>query len=75
MFGLQLFLQRKRRMLVRSGAVALVGLTVLGVALPRADAHNARPQTITANDEMSALLSPQPVASRQFAVFYSLPHS
>ena len=60
---------------MRYGAVALVGLTVVAVALPRADAHDTHPRTVAANDEMSALLSPEPVASRQFAVFYGLPHS
>ena len=75
MFGLQIFVQRKRRMLIRYGVVALVGTAVIAVALPRADAHDPHSQTVATNDEMSVLLSPEPVSGRQFAVFYNLPHS
>ena len=75
MFGLQLFLQRKRRMLIRYGAVAVVGITVAAVALPRADAHDTHRQTVAANDDMSVLFSPELLASHQFGMFYGLPHS
>ena len=75
MFGLQLFLQRKRRMLVRYVAVALVGAAVIAVALPRADAHSPQAQTVAANDEMSMLFSPEPVSGQRFAVLYGVPHS
>ncbi len=75
MFGLQLFLQRKRRMLIRYGAVALVGVTVIAIALPRADAHGTAPQTVAANDELSVLFWPAPLSGNRFAVFYNLPHS
>ena len=62
-------------MLIRYGAVALVGLTVAAVALPRANANDPHDHTVAANDEMSILFSPERVASGQFGMFYGLPHS
>lgn len=75
MFGLQLFLLRKRRMLIRYGAVALVGLTAAAIALPRANANDPHTETVAANDEMSVLFSPERIASSRFPVSYNLPHS
>ena len=75
MFGLQLFLQRRRKVLVRYGAIALVGAAVIAVALPRADAHDVHAQTVAANDQMSVLFSPEPVSGKRFGMFYGLPHS
>ncbi len=75
MFALQLFLKRKRKVLIRYGAVALVGATVIAVALPRANANDPQAQTVATNDQMSALFSPERVASSKFPVSYNLPHS
>lgn len=67
-------LQRKRKILVRYGAVALVGVAVIAVALPRAGAHD--PAYVAAKSgDLAMLLSPEPLAGRQFAVFYNVPHS
>jgi hypothetical protein len=75
MSGLQIFVQRKRRVLIRYGAVVVLGVAGLIAILPRADAHGTDAQIIAPADRLSALLSPAPLSGRQFAAFYGVPHS
>jgi hypothetical protein len=75
MSGLQVFVQRKRRVLIRYGAVAVLGIAGLIAILPRADAHDTAAPMVARADQLSALLSPEPISGRQFAAFYGVPHS
>jgi hypothetical protein len=75
MSGLQVFVQRRRRVLIRYGAVTALGIAGLIAILPRADAHDAAPQMVARADRLSALLSPEPISGRQFSAFYGVPHS
>jgi|GEM_PF-3269519 len=75
MSGLQIFVQRKRRVLIRSAVVVALGVAGLIAILPRADAHDRSRQTVAQPFGLSALLSPAPISGRQFAAFYGVPHS
>jgi hypothetical protein len=71
MHELQIFFQRRRKMLTRIGALLALGIGGMLAVLPRADAHGA----ITANtDPKSFLLSPEPMSGEGFAAFYALTH-
>ena len=75
MFELQIFVQRRRKLLVR--LVALLAVVVAGVllVLPRAGAHDASPAMKTADlGSKAMLLSSASLASEQFAVFYGPVH-
>lgn len=65
MYPLQIFLQRRRKLLVRIGALLILGLGGMIAVLPRADAH----PTIAVVDtgSLSFLLDAQPLSSRHFA--------
>lgn len=71
MYELQIFFQRRRKMLTRVAALLALGLGGMLAVLPRADAHGM----IAANsDPKSFLLSPEPMSGERFAVFYALVH-
>jgi len=71
MYELQIFFQRRRKMLTRIGALLALGIGGMLAVLPRADAHGA----ITAStDPKSFLLSPEPMSGERFAAFYALTH-
>ena len=75
MFGFQILLPRRRRLLVRCAAVGSIGLAGLLAVLPRADAHGGEPLALGGNEALGALLSPNPLSGREFAVLYPLTHS
>lgn len=68
---LQIFLQRRRKMLTQLVAIVALGLAGVLAILPRADAHVT---SAAAGDPRSILLSPAPISGEQFAVFYAVPH-
>ena len=71
MYELQIFLQRRRKMLTRIGALLVLGIGGMLAVLPRADAHG----TIAANtDPKSFLLSPEPMSGERFSGFYAIVH-
>jgi hypothetical protein len=75
MLRLQIIYQRRRKLLVRLGALLALGAgAVLAIApLPRADANDIavlRPAVLS--DAMRLLLLPAPVASRQFLAAYTI---
>lgn len=71
MYELQIFVQRRRKMLTRIGALLVLGIGGMLAVLPRADAHG----TVAAStDPRAFLLSPEPVSGPRFAVFTSLTH-
>ena len=71
MYELQIFFQRRRKMLTRIGALLTLGLAGMFAILPRADAHGS----VTKNgDPKSFLLSPEPMSGERFAAFYALTH-
>lgn len=72
MYELQIFFQRRRKMLTRLGALLALGLGGMLAILPRADAHGA---IVTAStDPRSFLLSPEPMSGERFSAFYALTH-
>ena len=71
MYVLQIFFQRRRKMLSRIGALLALGIGGMLAVLPRADAHGA---VVTSADPKSFLLSPEPMSGERFAVFYALVH-
>ena len=72
MFELQIFFQRRRKMLTRLGALLILGLGGMLAVLPRADAHDVR--TLVADANRSFLLSPEPMSDARFAAFYAPVH-
>jgi hypothetical protein len=72
MFELQIFVQRRRKMLTRLGALLALGLGGFLAVLPRADAHD--PRVHVADASRSFLLSPEPMSGERFAAFYALAH-
>jgi hypothetical protein len=70
MYELQIFLQRRRKMLSRIGALLVLGLGGMLAILPRADAHGS---VATSDDPRSFLLSPARLWSDKFGTFYP-PH-
>jgi len=73
MFGLQVFFQRRRKMLTRLVALLALGLGGLLAVLPRADAHDPQ-TTLVADTTRSFLLSPEPMSGERFAAFYAMAH-
>jgi hypothetical protein len=71
MYELQIFFQRRRKMLTRIGALLALGIGGMLAVLPRADAHSAM---VVSNDPKSFLLSPEPMSGERFAAFYALVH-
>lgn len=70
MNDLQIFLQRRRKMLTRLGALLALGLGGMLAVLPRADAHGP----VVNSDPKSFLLSPERMSGERFAVFYVIAH-
>ena len=71
MHELQIFFQRRRKMLTRIAALLTLGLAGMLAILPRADAHG----TIAASsDPKSVLLSPEPMSGERFSAFYAILH-
>jgi hypothetical protein len=71
MYELQIFFQRRRKMLTRLGALLVLGLGGMLAMLPRADAHGP----VVANaDPRSFLLSPEPMSGERFSAFYAIVH-
>jgi hypothetical protein len=71
MYELQIFFQRRRKMLTRIGALLALGIGGMLAVLPRADAHGA---VVANTDPKSFLLSPEPMSGERFAAFYALTH-
>jgi len=71
MYELQIFFQRRRKMLTRIGALLALGIGGMLAVLPRADAHGA---VVANSDPKSFLLSPEPMSGERFAAFYVLTH-
>lgn len=71
MYELQIFFQRRRKMLTRLGALLALGIGGMLAVLPRADAHGA---IATNTDPKRFLLSPEPMSGERFSVFYALVH-
>jgi hypothetical protein len=72
MYELQIFFQRRRKMLTRIGALLALGIGGMLAVLPRADAHGA--VVAAHSDPKSFLLSPEPMSGERFAAFYVLTH-
>jgi hypothetical protein len=71
MYELQIFFQRRRKMLTRLGALLVLGLGGMLAVLPRADAHGP---VSTSGDSRSFLLSPEPMSGERFSAFYAIMH-
>lgn len=69
MYELQIFLQRRRRTLVRLAVVTVMGLAATLAILPRAD---ARGPAIKAPAAAASLLAPYSLAGPMFSRFYPL---
>ena len=74
MYELQIFFQRRRKMLTRLGALLTLGFGGLLAVLPRADAHDPVRLTVAEVNNKSFLLSPEPMSGERFAAFYALAH-
>ena len=74
MFELQIFFQRRRKMLVLLGALLTLGFGGLLAVLPRADAHYGARMDVADVKGNSFLLSPEPMSGERFAAFYALAH-
>lgn len=72
MYDLQIFFQRRRRVMTRVIALILLGLAATLAILPRADAHGAA--VAIPADPAALLLSPKPASSLAFSTFYPLAH-
>ena len=71
MYEMQIFFQRRRKMLTRIGALLALGIGGMLAVLPRADAHGAM---VVSGDPKSFLLSPEPMSGERFSAFYALVH-
>jgi hypothetical protein len=72
MFELQIFFQRRRKMLTRLSALLVLGIGGMLAVLPRADAQGAI--MVTTNDPKSLLLSPETMSGERFSTFYVPTH-
>jgi hypothetical protein len=79
MLEFRLFVQRRRKLIVRLGVLLALGFggLVAVMPLPRADAHGmgqptASPIKLPKGVAMSLLLSPAPVSSERFLSSYEL---
>ena len=71
MYELQIFFQRRRKMLTRLLALLTLGTGGMLAVLPRADAHGV----MTANTDPTAILfAHEPMSGERFGTFYGLPH-
>ena len=71
MYELQIFFQRRRKMLTRIGALLALGIGGMLAVLHRADAHGP---IVGSGDPRSFLLSPEPMSGERFAAFYAIVH-
>ena len=71
MFDLQIFVQRRRKMLTRLSVLLVLGIGGMLAVLPRADAHGG---VATVSDPKSLMLSPEPMSGERFSAFYELMH-
>jgi hypothetical protein len=71
MYDLQIFLQRRRKMLTRLGALLALGLGGMLAVLPRADAHGPVAES---DRPRSFLLSPERLSGERFSAFYVIAH-
>lgn len=71
MYDLQIFFQRRRRVMIRLIALLVLGLAAMLAILPRADAHGAVVEPV---DPVAILLSPTPLSSLAFSTFYPPAH-
>ena len=69
---LRIFLQRRRKMLARLGALLVLGIGGMLAILPRADAHGA--DVAAGTDLRDLLLSPERLSGDRFAVFTAVTH-
>ena len=78
MHELQIYVQRRRKMLIRVSALLILGGGGLLAVLPRADAHGPAQVTMAnvtvANLDSSFLLSPEPMSAERFATLYAVAH-
>jgi hypothetical protein len=72
MYELQIFFQRRRKMLTRIGPLLALGIGGMLAVLPRADAHGV--VAMDHSNPKSFLLSPEPMSGERFAAFYALTH-
>ena len=76
MVGLNIFYQRRRKLLARVGALLLLvlGGLLAVMPLPRADA-NESPATVVREavkaDAMRLMLAPEPLSSQRFLAYYA----
>ena len=71
MFELQIFLQRRRKMLTRLSALVVIGLGTMLAILPRADAHA---MVVVPDNPKMLLLSPERLSAEGFSAFYVPAH-
>ncbi len=75
MFELRLFVQRRRKMLARLGAMVALGIGGLLAVMPlpmgasETPSGGARPSL---SDPMRLLLSPAPLSSERFLAYYAI---
>ena len=75
MFELRVFIRRRRKLLVRLGAVLAVILAGVLLALPRSGADdNSPPVKVADLGAKRILLSPEFFASAEFGTFYGPVH-
>jgi hypothetical protein len=73
-FELQIFFQRRRKVLVRLAALLVLGFGGLLAVLPRADANDVSARVAQLDDSKTFLLSPEPMSGERFSAFYGLAH-
>ena len=75
MYDLRVFIQRRRKLLLRLGTLLAILLAGVLLALPRAGAHDQSPPVKIADlGDKRILLSPESLASAEFGVFYGPLH-
>ena len=74
MYVLQIFFQRRRRLLTQLGVLLAVGLGGLLAILPRVDAHDGSRLAVADIGAKSFLLSPERMSGQQFSGFYAPAH-
>lgn len=73
MFALQMAFQRKRKFLLRLGALIALGLGALAVVLPGVGTRGTSSAVVAQLDRDGELLFPAPISSEHFSDFYSHP--
>ena len=75
MYDLRVFIQRRRKLLVRLGALLAIILAGVLLTLPRSGADdNSPPVKIADLGDKRILLSPESFASAEFSTFYGPLH-